>query len=405
MAATKQYLDESGLTLFWNNVKGYYSSNASNPAIVDNAAQSAEADKLSESRYVKLAGDASGKVLFDGSQNVTIQTAIDVDSIKQHEILTLFGKRVRASQYNSMAEAIEAAGNGGTIVFDSNSIAIMLANPMVISRPEEDELAVFYIEGNTDLTVEIPENVVLDTSLYNFKVFVVENGATLEIKGTGTIKTTDYPAVTLGQNTKLIINGVTFNNSDLKNNILVPAGSNSDIWIKSGSINGPCFFPGASHLRIDDGTFTSNYGTALYIKNSSSTLISGGRFEVLDLNTSQDAIPDRPENAWAHNLTDTHGTGSAVVIEACNAYEDGNPKVSITGGTFINKVTQEMDGSSWPVLVIDYDDNQADMAGTMISYQYATVPGGHISSSTGITGEPEDGWYYFTDQNTKTITV
>lgn len=405
MAAAKQYLDESGLTLFWNNVKGYYSSNASNPAIVDNAAQSAEADKLSESRYVKLSGDASGKVLFDGSQNVTIQTEIDVEPVEQHDILTLFGKRVRASQYNSMAEAIEAAGDGGTVVFDPNSIAIMLANPMVISRPgEEEELAVFYTGENIDITVEIPETVTLDTSLYNFQVFVVGNGSTLEIKGLGTVKAAGQPIVTLNQNSKLIIDGVTFNNPNTKTSIYTASGLNSSIWIKNGVINSPCFFQGVKTVRIDNGTFTSNYGTALYIKDLESIVITGGRFEVLDLNTTLDVINDRPENAWAHNLTGAHGIGSAVVVEAYSTGTGGSPKVSITGGTFINKTVSGMEGSSWPVLVIDYNGNQADMEGTMISYQHAVVSSGHISDNEN-PGEPDDGWYYFTDNNTETITV
>ena len=407
MAANKQYLDENGLALFWGNVKTYYSSNPLNPKVVDNAhnainANLAEAaEKLETSRYVKLTGDASGKVLFDGSENVAIATKIDITAIEEHEILKLFGKTVTASAYDSMTEAIEAAGNGGTIALDSTSIASMTENPMTYGSGAK---AAFHIDGNKDVTVEIPEGAVLDVSAAGFRGFDVRDGATLELKGKGTVKSSgETPTVFLGKNANLIIDGVTLDNADGNYNISTNGNnSGSNVWIKSGTFKGPCYFPARGTLRIDGGTFTNAYGTALYVKNGSPTIITGGRFEVTGLDTSKDTVPGRPENAWAHNNNGIYGTGSAVIIEACNYGGHGNPEVSITGGTFVPKTTLEMEGSAWPILVVDYSGNRVNMEGTMVSYRHATVASGHVSSNT---GEPTDGWYYFTEENTEPVTV
>lgn len=408
MAANKQYLDENGLSLFWSNVKSYYSSNALNPKMVDNAhdainANLAEAaEKLDEGRYVKLTGDASGKVLFDGSQNVSIATTIDISAIEDHEILKLFGNKVNASSFESTADAIEAAGNGGTITVNNQDAAnAMITDPMTYGSGAQ---AALHVEGNTDITVEIPEGVVLDVSAAGFRGFDVRDGATLELRGKGTVKSSgDTPTVFLGKNANLIIDGITLDNADGSYNISTNGNnSGSNVWIKSGTFKGPCYFPARGTLRIDGGTFTNAHGTVLYVKNGSPTIITGGTFEVTGLDTSKDTVPGRPENAWAHNNNGIYGTGSAVIIEACNYGGHGNPAVSITGGTFINKTTPEMQGESWPILVIDYMGNAADMSGTMLPYQYAIMNEAHVSSNTGI---PSDGWVFFGDDNTPTSPI
>ena len=92
MAETKRYLDANGLNKFWTEVKKYYSS--TEDKIVDNASA---ANKLANSRVVKLDGDVTGKAEFDGSSNATITAKVDILGIEDHEIKKMFGKRISVS--------------------------------------------------------------------------------------------------------------------------------------------------------------------------------------------------------------------------------------------------------------------------------------------------------------------
>lgn len=381
----KQYLDKQGLDTFWTQVKKFYSHDET--AVVD------QAEKLENTRVFKLAGDVTGKASFDGTANAIIETSVDIRAIEDHEILKIFGKKVKASDYESIAAAIADVPSGSTITLDATSAAAMVADPMTYGSGSK---AGFHVD-NKDLTVEVPAGITLDFTSANCRAFDLRDGATLEIKGAGTIITSgDNPSVFVGKDANLIIDGVTLSNPTGAYNIASNGNNqNTNVWIKSGTFNGINYLPARGSLRIDGGTFTNNQGSVLYIKNGSPTEITGGTFVVTGLSTEGDTVPGRPANAWAHNNNGQYGIASAVVIEACNYGGHGNPTVKITGGTF----NPGQDG--YDILVINYAGQVADMTGTTVSYRQAEVSG-HLSNNT---GEPSDGWYYFTDENTTEVAL
>lgn len=390
----KKFVGAHGLGTFWTGVKDYYST-GDDQKVVDNAA---EAIKLKEARYVKLAGDVTGKATFDGTANAVINATVDIRAIEEHEILKLFGKQVNADDYESMAEAVAAASNGSTITLSEDTLTSMKANPMTYGNGAR---AAFHIEGGVsevrDLTVEIPEGVTLDFSDASLRPFDVRDNAVLELTGKGTVKCTpDQVNVFLGKNATLIIDGPTLDNEAGDWNISTNGNnSGSNVWIKSGTFKGRSYFPACGSLRIDGGTFECGQGTALYIKNGSPTEINGGTFRVTGLDASSDTVPGRPANAWAHNNNGYYGIASAVVIEACNYGGHGNPEVKITDGTFEPYESTGLTGKGYGILVIDYSNNHADMSGTIVPYQYVEISG-HVSSNTGT---PSDGWVYFADED------
>jgi len=390
----KKFVGAHGLETFWTGVKNYYSTGADRK-VVDNAA---EAAKLKEARYVKLAGDVTGKATFDGTANAVINATVDIKAIEEHEILKLFGKQINADNYESMTDAVAAAPNGSIITVSENTLTSMKANPMIYGNGSR---AAFHIGGNVeevrDLTVEIPEGVVLDFSDSSLRPFDVRDNAVLELTGKGIVKCTpDQVNVFLGKNATLIIDGPTFDNEAGDWNISTNGNnSGSNVWIKSGTFKGRSYFPARGSLRIDGGTFECGQGTALYIKNGSPTEINGGTFRVTGLDASSDTVPGRPGNAWAHNNNGYYGIASAVVVEACNYGGHGNPEVKITDGIFVPYEQNGMKGKGYGILVIDYSNNQADMTGTIVPYQHVEMTG-HVSSNT---GEPSDGWVYFADED------
>lgn len=398
MADPKQFVGLDNLEHFWNGVKGYYST-GEDKKVVDNAS---EAGKLKEARYVKLAGDVTGKASFDGSANAVITASIDIRAIEEHEIMKLFGDQINADDYANMTEAVAAAKNGSTITLSANSLEAMKAAPMTYGTSGQ---AAFHLEGSSsevrDLTVNIPEGVELDFSEQALRAFDVRDNATLELTGSGTVKC--HPEalnVFLGKNATLIIDGPTFDNAGGEWNISTNGlNANSNVWIKSGTFRGRCYFPGRGYLRIDDGLFECAQGTALYIKNGSPTEINGGTFRVTGCDTSSDAVAGRPTNAWAHNNNGNYGIASAVVVEACNYGGHGNPEVKIVNGNFEPYTETGMKGESYGILVIDWDNNHADMSGTILPYQHVEISG-HISSNK---GEPADGWVYFGNGEDETV--
>ena len=200
MAETKRYLDAKGLNKFWTEVKKYYSS--TEDKIVDNASA---ANKLANSRVVKLDGDVTGKAEFDGSSNATITAKVDILGIEDHEIKKMFGKRISVSNPTDLISVLSSSD---------------LASGSVVKVTESMELpSRIEVVGGKDITIEIEDGVVLTTKP-NDRFLSIKEGSTVEICGGGTISHTasaqpiiicyGYPTDSTGKDCTVILDGVTY---------------------------------------------------------------------------------------------------------------------------------------------------------------------------------------------------
>jgi hypothetical protein len=255
------------------------------------------------------------------------------------------------------------------------------------------------VQPGKQLTVEIPAGKTL--TVQNERLFSVGvNGAertTLELVGDGTIEmaysaTNDEPLIFVRGGNTLIVDGPHLINRNPENTSLIQTNgnqSNVNIVIKSGTFEGSLYLPAGGTTTIEGGDFY--YGTQVLYCKSGTLNISGGKFNV----TSQ---PDITNGNWAHWNNGNVEMGSSIVIEACNYGGRGNPVVNITGGEFSCAPANDDSYKNYPILVIPYDGNNANMAGTTVSYQKANGVSGHVTTD-GKTA-PSDGWYKFNDENT-----
>lgn len=95
----------------------------------------------------------------------------------------------------------------------------------------------------------------------------------------------------------------------------------------------------AGYLYIEDAVVTGR--TAIYAKgagtNGSTPItpnveIRSGTFTA----NGNPSDPDDVTQAYVHSSDDAYPTGDAIVVEACNFANKGNPSVRITGGSFIS---------------------------------------------------------------------
>ena len=389
MAETKRYLDAKGLNKFWTEVKKYYSS--TEDKIVDNASA---ANKLANSRVVKLNGDVTGKAEFDGSSNATITAKVDILGIEDHEIKKMFGKRISVSNPTDLISVLSSSD---------------LASGSVVKVTESMELpSRIEVVGGKDITIEIEDGVVLTTKP-NDRFLSVKEGSTVEICGGGTINHTGsaqplifcygYQTNSTGKDCTVILDGVTcevtkpseLNFADM-NGIIYTNGSYSgaNVVIKSGTFRGGIFyFAAGGSVAIEGGEFECPEGPVIYVKRGLPLTISGGRFESKAASN---------EGKWAHWNNGCVSSLGAVMVEACNYGGAGNPIVNITGGEFIvPPVAEDAPYKNYGIMIVDWDGNKADMSGTTVSYQHAEVTG---HTTTNGSTEPSDGWYYFNDDNT-----
>lgn len=308
-----------------------------------------------------------------------------IQSIESYKIRKLFQGTTIASK-EALVTGIADANDGDVITLSDNMTV--------------DQLMV--IEPGKNVTLEVPAGKTL--TVENERLFSVgQNGAertTLELVGDGTIEmaysaTNDEPLIFVRGGNTLIIDGPHLINHNPENTSLIQTNgnqSNVNILIKSGTFDGSLYLPAGGTTTIEGGEF--NYGTEVLYCKSGTLNISGGKFNVTSLS-------DITNGEWAHWNNGNVDMGGTIIIEACNYGGRGNPVVNITGGEFKAAPANNDSYVNYPILVIPYGGETADMSGTTVPYQLANPVTGHVTTNGKI--EPSDGWYKFNDENTTTV--
>ena len=305
-----------------------------------------------------------------------------IQSIESYKIRKLFQGTTVASK-QALATGIADANDGDVIT---------LSDDMTVD-------ALMVIDPGKTVTLEVPAGKTL--TVENERLFSVGvNGAersTLELVGDGTIEmaqsdTNDEPLIFVRGGNTLIIDGPTLINHNPENTSLIQTNGNQNnvnIVIKSGTFDGSLYLPAGGTTTIEGGEFY--YGTEVLYCKSGTLNISGGKFNVT-------SVPDIKNGEWAHWNNGTVDMGGTIIIEACNYGGRGNPVVNITGGEFKAAPANDDTYKNYPILVIPYGGETADMSGTTVPYQLANPVTGHVTTD-GKT-RPSDGWYKFNDSNT-----
>jgi len=306
-------------------------------------------------------------------------------SIEDYRIRKLF-HGVTAGNAEALATNIADAPNGSVISLTSD---VTVDHLMAVAPGKE-------------LTLEVPAGKTLTVDTERLFSVGENNGqrATLELVGEGTIEmaqsdTNDEPLIFVRGGNTLIVDGPTFINHNPENSCIIQTNgkqSGVDIVIKSGTFDGSLYLPAGGTTTIEGGEFY--YGTQVLYCKSGTLNISGGKFNVT-------SVPDATDGNWAHWNNGNVDMGSTIVIEACNYGGRGNPVVNITGGEFKVAEPSDIDYKNYPILVIHYNGNTADMAGTTVPYQLADNVTGHVT----VDGKsaPTDGWLKFNDSNTTLV--
>ena len=225
---------------------------------------------------------------------------------------------------------------------------------------------------------------------------IVDTAATKgELKNSSATGKNGYAFIMVNANGKLTATGVKISSTENRDTIQTNGSASPvDITLKDCTINGRCYFPAGGTYTIDGGTYAGRLG-AFYFK-SATINIMGGSFS--SVGTDGD---------WYHHDSGCGFTGEGVVVEACN-YPAGNPVVNITGGTF----TGGAGGAAYKnygLLIINYNGNTADMTGTTVDYQLATIDAanwhnvsGYVIPGTALNSSAH--FHHFTDENTTLVT-
>lgn len=312
-----------------------------------------------------------------------------------NSILEIEDFRIRKLFHGETAATATALRDKLTSADLEDGAVITLADDMTI-----DQLIV--IDPEKNVTVEIPAGKTLTVNNERLFSVGVNNGtpATLELVGDGTIEmaystTNDEPLIFVRGNNNLVIDGPHLINHNPENTSLIQTNgnqSNVNILIKSGTFDGSLYLPAGGTTTIEGGEF--NYGTQVLYCKSGTLNISGGKFNVTSL-------PDITNGNWAHWNNGNVDMGGAIIVEACNYGGRGNPVVNITGGEFKAAPANDDTYKNYPILVIPYDGNTAEMSGTTVPYQLANPVSAHVTMD-GKTA-PTDGWYKFNDSNTTEV--
>lgn len=243
--------------------------------------------------------------------------------------------RIGTKGYKTLAEALDAAQNGDTVVLvkDLTGAGISVDKNITIDfggctyTSTTSGFDVAWYTPNTELTLK---NGKLQTTIWGCwlqksAILNVEND--FEIVANTAEEAGRY-GIVVTQGAKLNLRGKV----TAKSNAAVSGlGNEGDgdvvINIYAGAVltsldSTAIYIPNTHELNIMGGTITGV--SALYSK-SGKTTISGGNF-----------IATGAKQDYRYNGGGYYETGDAITIDACCRYPGGDPEVVITGGTFVS---------------------------------------------------------------------
>ena len=285
-------------------------------------------------------------------------------------------------------ELTEALTEGGEVKLTSD---IAIANTMAVTSN-----AVIDLDGH--------ELVVADG--VDARMFNIEEGGSLVINGVSEnpnkkakkSKKNSMGKISINSESKFLFfvknnASLTVNNCELTNesglSVIMTNGNNSgsNVTLNNCVVNGMNYLPAGGHYEFNDCTMKGKK-SALYIK-SGETIINGGHYEALE-----------SDGNWAHWGNGCIETGSAVIVESCT-YPSGMPKLTVSGTPEFVPTAGGEDYKDYGLLTISWKADEAAEfppieVESSVPYRYGEVVA-HVYKN----GEPTDGWYKFTDENTE----
>ena len=240
------------------------------------------------------------------------------------ESATANGAKIGTTEYATLAEAIEAAQAGDTIVLQAN--AAINSNTQITK----------------DVAIDLNGNTVTVTTVGTQNAFEVQNGATFTIKDSGTGGKLDLGkfGITL-VNSKLKIEGgeIKVSPANPGAGIAVAAVGNSDVTMTGGKVvatNTACFnagYFGTQTFNISGGTLESK-GASTALMGISNNF--GGHTEMTISGDTQVVMKDAAGNA------------GSLVSDAT-----GNDVIKVVGGTSDSDITAYTEETAPVVLTGD----------------------------------------------------
>ncbi len=259
--------------------------------------------------------------------------------------------------YTSFGDMMKNAQDGDTLTL-MNNVTIGKSTVYKVSKNISLNLNSFTITKTGSTTGAAAKN-----------AFSIENNGSLSIYN-GTICSTNNVnngsyIIYVDEGGKLTLTNINLKEAG-KRMVIGTLGGNIgvDVTLNNCNVEGRMYFPANGKYTINGGNYSASYG-CIYLK-SGVLNITGGTFTCETTPSSTCVFKHQGDGAFWFSNT--------ITIEACNYGGKGNPIVNITDGTFIAKTSEDGMYIGYGILVINYNENKANMSGTTVQYQLADVP-------------------------------